>query len=76
MAPLISSLVALLLSWPSASAFYLPGVAPREYAVGEKVELKVNKLTSVRTQIPYDYYSHRYCKPKSGVKQAAENFGE
>lgn len=74
MAPFFT-LVALLLSLRSARAFYLPGVAPREYKSGEKVELKVNKLTSVRTQIPYDYYSHKYCKPKSGVKQAAENFG-
>ena len=33
-----------------ASAFYLPGVAPRDYLPGEKVELKVNKLTSTKTQ--------------------------
>ena len=29
-------------------AFYLPGVAPRTFRYGDKVELKVNKLTSVR----------------------------
>mmetsp|Transcript_2667 Transcript_2667/g.4265 ORF Transcript_2667/g.4265 Transcript_2667/m.4265 type:complete len:649 (+) Transcript_2667:89-2035(+) len=58
------------------SGFYLPGVAPREYKVGDKVELKVNKLTSVHTQIPYDYYSHKFCKPKGGVQQSAENLGE
>mmetsp|Transcript_17812 Transcript_17812/g.55831 ORF Transcript_17812/g.55831 Transcript_17812/m.55831 type:complete len:648 (-) Transcript_17812:358-2301(-) len=57
-------------------AFYLPGVAPREYKQGDKVELKVNKLTSIHTQIPYDYYSHKFCKPKGGVKQSAENLGE
>ena len=28
-------------------AFYLPGVAPRTFRYGDKVELKVNKLTSV-----------------------------
>ena len=33
-----------------ASAFYLPGVAPRDYLPGEKVDLKVNKLTSTKTQ--------------------------
>ena len=33
-------------------AFYLPGVAPRTFRYGDKVELKVNKLTSVHTQIP------------------------
>ena len=32
------------------AAFYLPGVAPRDYLPGEKVDLKVNKLTSTKTQ--------------------------
>ena len=36
-----------------AEAFYLPGVSPREYAQGERVDLKVNKLTSTKTQLPY-----------------------
>lgn len=35
----------------AASGFYLPGVAPREYQTGERVELKVNKLTSTKTQV-------------------------
>ena len=39
-----------LLALP-ASGFYLPGVAPREYAEGERVEIKVNKLTSTKTQV-------------------------
>ena len=30
--------------------FYLPGVAPKDYLPGERVELKVNKLTSTKTQ--------------------------
>jgi len=36
----------------------------------------VNKLTSVHTQLPYDYYSHKFCKPRGGVKTMAENLGE
>lgn len=36
----------------AADAFYLPGVAPKEYIEGDKVELKVNKLTSTKTQVP------------------------
>ena len=32
-------------------AFYLPGVAPKEYADGDKVEVKVNKLSSTKTQV-------------------------
>ena len=42
--------LSLALAANAASAFYLPGVAPREYASGEKVDLKVNKLTSTKTQ--------------------------
>jgi hypothetical protein len=32
-------------------SFYLPGVAPHEYADGDKVEIKVNKLSSTKTQV-------------------------
>ena len=42
---------ALLLLLPCACAFYLPGVAPREYQDGERVDVKVNKLTSTVTQV-------------------------
>ena len=59
-----------------SDAFYLPGVAPREYSQYEKIKVKVNKLDSVFTQLPYDYYSLPFCRPKSGVKQESENFGE
>lgn len=31
--------------------FYLPGVAVHEYAQDERVEIKVNKLTSTKTQL-------------------------
>jgi len=56
--------------------FYLPGVAPRTFRYGDKVELKVNKLSSVHTQLPLDYYANKFCKPHGGVKQATENLGE
>jgi len=59
-----------------SDGFYLPGVAPREFAPGEKVELKVNKMTSMRTQLPYEYYDLPFCKPEEGVKEFAENLGE
>ena len=36
---------------PAAQAWYLPGVAPHDFTRGERVELKVNKLTSTRTQV-------------------------
>jgi len=56
-------------------AFYLPGVAPIEYHQGSHVELKVNKLTSVKTQLPYRFYFLPYCEPSS-IHVAAENLGE
>ena len=31
--------------------FYLPGVAVHEYAQDERVDIKVNKLTSTKTQL-------------------------
>mmetsp|Transcript_12740 Transcript_12740/g.17802 ORF Transcript_12740/g.17802 Transcript_12740/m.17802 type:complete len:644 (+) Transcript_12740:2-1933(+) len=55
--------------------FYLPGVAPRQYDYGEPVELKVNKLDSVQTQLPYDYYSLPFCAPTK-IEESAENLGE
>jgi transmembrane 9 superfamily protein 2/4 len=66
----------LLLALPLAKGFYLPGVAPHDFQRGEKVELKVNKLTSTRTQVPYEYYSLPFCMPKNGVEMSAENLGE
>jgi len=60
---------------PLATAFYLPGVAPIEYEEGAAVELKVNKLTSSKTQLPYEYYTLPYCKPDT-VKKKVENIGE
>ena len=44
----VAALAALL---GAADAFYLPGVAVREYAQDERVEIKVNKLTSTKTQL-------------------------
>ena len=46
-------------------AFYLPGVAPKEYAEGSRVEIKVHKLSSPKTHLPYDYYSLPFCQPTS-----------
>jgi hypothetical protein len=66
-------LLALLASL--ASAFYLPGVAPRDYLYGEAVEMKVNKLDSIHTQLPYDYYSLPFCRPDV-IEESAENLGE
>ncbi len=92
---------AFALAVGTAQAFYLPGVAPQDFAKvrcllrclpprrwwasgthtrpglaqGDKQVLKVNKLTSVHTQLPYEYYSLPYCRPDK-IESSAENLGE
>lgn len=39
------------------------------------MNLKVNKLSSVKTQLPYEYYSLPYCRPEK-ITPFAENLGE
>ncbi|KAI7729588.1 hypothetical protein M8C21_022006 [Ambrosia artemisiifolia] len=56
--------------------YYLPGSYPHKYTVGDPLNVKVNSLTSIDTEIPYSYYSLPFCKPLDGVKDSAENLGE
>ncbi|KAM3321417.1 transmembrane 9 superfamily member 11 [Capsicum chacoense] len=56
--------------------FYLPGSYPHKYGVGDFLNVKVNSLTSIDTELPYSYYSLPFCKPEEGVKDSAENLGE
>lgn len=72
----LGSLLIAAIILNQCDAFYLPGVAPHSYVDGENVELKVNKLSSIHTQLPYDYYSLKFCKPPEGVKSYSENLGE
>uniref|UniRef100_A0A3P8TGB8 Uncharacterized protein n=1 Tax=Amphiprion percula TaxID=161767 RepID=A0A3P8TGB8_AMPPE len=65
----------LLSSLPVVRTFYVPGVAPRDFRDGETVDIKAVKLTSSRTQLPYEYYSLPFCKPKS-VFYKGENLGK
>ncbi|TNN39968.1 Transmembrane 9 superfamily member 4 [Liparis tanakae] len=65
----------LLAVLPGARSFYVPGVAPRDFHEGDAVDLKAVKLTSSRTQLPYEYYSLPFCKPDS-VFYKGENLGE
>lgn len=108
MLPVLASALLLLLAASTASAFYLPGVAPRDYAKGDAIGVKVIKyvsshteasgrtlvdpaeqmliprlcccldvvrLDSIKTQLPYDYYSLPFCRPPA-VEESAENLGE
>ncbi|KAL7587717.1 transmembrane 9 superfamily member 10 isoform X1 [Lactuca sativa] len=66
--------VFLLLSIHGCS-FYLPGVAPQDFYKGDILKVKVNKLSSTKTQLPYLYYSIPYCRPQQ-IVDSAENLGE
>jgi len=59
-----------------SEAFYIPGVAPLTFEKGEEVQMKVNSMTSIHTQIPKDYYRLPFCQPEGGAKMASENLGE
>jgi transmembrane 9 superfamily member 2/4 len=37
--------------------------------------VKVNKLSSTKTQLPYDHYFLDYCKPEK-ILNSGENLGE
>eukprot|EP00013_Stygamoeba_regulata_P029610 CAMPEP_0177648596 /NCGR_PEP_ID=MMETSP0447-20121125/10911_1 /TAXON_ID=0 /ORGANISM="Stygamoeba regulata, Strain BSH-02190019" /LENGTH=619 /DNA_ID=CAMNT_0019151245 /DNA_START=54 /DNA_END=1913 /DNA_ORIENTATION=+ len=72
----------LFASWVLLVAFagtvvhaYLPGMQPYNYMNNSLVPLKVNKITSPKTQLPYPYYSLPVCKPDQ-VVDSIENLGE
>lgn len=61
------AVVAAMATAPPCNAFYLPGLAPVQYDVGQPVPLRVGKLSSVKTQLPYDYYSQPLCRPPAAI---------
>lgn len=74
-----SAVLALLLlcSASVTLGFYLPGVAPTDYKPGDELRAKVEALTSVRTQLPYEYYVLPFCRDGIDMNnQEALNLGE
>jgi len=58
-------------------SFYIPGMAPVEFAKGDTVVIKAVKMTSSITQLPYGYYSLPFCKPDANkLEYKSENLGE
>lgn len=67
-----------------AHAFYLPGAAPHDYSLNDKVELDVNALTPIvgpghtklSSLINYDYYLDKFhfCKPDK-IQREPESLG-
>ena len=74
MAPLLWVMLLMVVS--PGNAFYLPGSYMHTYSQGELISAKVNSLTSIETEMPFNYYSLPYCHPQGGIKKSAENLGE
>ncbi|KAK5684274.1 Transmembrane 9 superfamily member 2 [Elasticomyces elasticus] len=80
-----ASLLAFALSSHLASAFYLPGITPTNYKIGDLVPLTVNHLTpsqssrdaQIRSVFSFDYYHHafHFCQPEGGAKDVSESLG-
>lgn len=70
-----SIILVLLPLCHTRAAFYLPGVAPVQFEEGQKVDMFVNKMSSVKTQLPFDYYDLNFCKPET-VEAKEENLGQ
>ncbi|KAL6578548.1 Transmembrane 9 superfamily member 8 [Orobanche minor] len=71
----IFTTICVLLIPDNALCFYLPGVAPEDFQKGDELNVKVNKLTSIKTQLPYSYYTLPFCRPNT-IIDSRENLGE
>jgi len=70
-------LVLLMLQYTACThAFYLPGIAPTDYAKGAKIEVLANKLTSSSSALPYAYYTLPFCQPTEAVRSKPVNLGQ
>ena len=67
-------LVNIFLLLQIASA--IPGIIPRDYQEGHKIEIQVNHLDSSETQLPFDYYYLNFCKPEGLSSPGSENLGQ
>lgn len=63
----MSAFVPLVALLCHTEAFYVPGVAPIDFRKSEQVEIRAVKMTSSKTQLPYEYYSLPFCKPEEGI---------
>ncbi|WVZ79173.1 hypothetical protein U9M48_026783 [Paspalum notatum var. saurae] len=59
----------------AARGFYLPGVAPVDFRKNDLLTVQVSQLSSIKTQLPYSYYSLPFCGPDT-IINSAENLGE
>jgi hypothetical protein len=68
---------AAVLTTTFVEAFYLPGIAPKSYALDEDLPIYVNALESPRSTLPYDFYNERFhfCQPEGGPQRQGESLG-
>lgn len=81
----VACLLTIILSPLPSQAFYLPGVAPASYDVGQAVPLHVNRLTptfstnddQIHSMFSYNYYDplFNFCRPKGGPLPVRESLG-
>ncbi|CAB3408173.1 unnamed protein product [Caenorhabditis bovis] len=73
----LGTLIVLFALFPSDESFYVPGVAPMDFEINDKIDVKAVKLTSSSNIMPFEYYSLPFCKPKDGqIVYKSENLGE
>lgn len=71
------ALVLLASLLAGTNGFLVPGVAPVEFKRSDYIAVKAVKMTSTHTQLPYEYYSLPFCRPKNGtLVYKSENLGE
>ncbi|KAK3134229.1 hypothetical protein QOZ80_6AG0546610 [Eleusine coracana subsp. coracana] len=73
--PAFFLLVLVLACFVAARGFDLPGVAPVDFRKKDLLAVKVGQLSSIKTQLPYSYYSLPFCRPRT-VINSANNLGE
>jgi transmembrane 9 superfamily protein 2/4 len=71
------ALLALLASLLTCStlAFYIPGVAKKEFLKGANIDIFYNKLESTQTHLPFDYNYLSFCDKKH-AKEGSQNIGQ
>ena len=65
----------VLLAAGGADAFYIPGVHPQNFDVGEEVPLKVGRVISTLSSLPFEYYRMPMCRPDE-ITSSMANLGE
>lgn len=75
MRKVLSFLLFFIVACGLSNSFYLPGVAPTDYPEGAELLVFANKLTSARSNVPYDFYFLPFCEPKE-EKEKGLNIGQ